>query len=184
MKHRLAGTNMENKKQVIIFVVAGLVILVLAYFAFFTGGTSNTNKPNTNTGNGGVVPTSAQVFSPSKLPNTRAISLPTNSGSITVNNFFTLQSTKDEFGREVVVLHDSPEYKLMYVYVGNYFEFNLAAPSEKVRQDAEHTLLATLQTSPLDACKLTLFWKIGGPKGGTYPTDLPLSFCPGGLPLE
>ncbi len=173
---------MENKKQIIIFILAGLVILVLGYFAFFSGTGPSTNKPST--GSGGVVPTSMQIFSPNKLPNTRAITLPTNSGSITVNNFFTLQTTKDEFGMEVVVLHNSPEYTLEYVYVGNYFYLFLSTPNEKVRQEAEHALLATLEISPLDACKLAMFWKIGGPKGYTYPTDLPLSFCPDGLPLE
>lgn len=166
-------------------VAAFFIVCILAYFAFApvkNGATPTPTPPTTNTNPS--ITGSQQIFNPNKLPTTKSITIPTSQGGVTTNNFFNFPIVTLDSGQQVMYIKTTSLYQVSYVFNGNYFALQLAAPKETTRKEAEGVLQSTLGINAIDTCKLKVVWTIGGPTGPSFPPDMPLSFCSGGLPLE
>lgn len=173
-----------NQKTIIygVAAVAFFVICILAYFAFAPNNKTTPATPPTNAGSNNT--TSQKAFNPNKLPTTKSISIPTAQGEVTANNFFSFPIVTLDTGQQVMYLKTTSLYQVSYIFNGNYFAIQLTAPKETTRKEAERILQSVLGINAIDTCKLTVVWTIGGASGPSFPPNMPLSFCDGGLPLE
>ncbi len=174
-----------NRKIIIIFIVAAILILALiAYFAL------RGTPMNSGTGTGGNLPpiatgtTSFNGSSTASIPSGSTFEIGTSKGTVTVNNFYKTMDyiTHDQ---QTVVLAENEAYTVVYNRSDSGFIIGiLAEPLQAARDAAEAAFLNQLEVSKSDACNLTVDERVLDTNSPYDGELIGLSFCPGAIQLS
>ncbi len=164
-----------NKK--IIIIVAVIIVVAAAAYLFLM---QKNPSPTGATGTTGTLPpvfvSTATV--PSAFPTSSTITLGTNQGNVTTNNFYKNASyvTQDQ---QTVVIRQTPTYDINYNVSDSSFIISiLSLPFDTARQAAEAEFLSALGISQQDACRLKVYEGVPAYVSDQYIGQLfPLSFC-------
>lgn len=184
-------------KKALIIIFAIIVIAAIAIGVVFFMGQQGAPSGGTGTGtipSGTTTPTGAYSSSTtgtgalgtssSQGSGSSTITIGTDRGTVTVNNFYNTASYTTQDG-QTVVLQDQADYQIVYNVSDSSFIISiLATPLEANRQAAESAFLSQLGISQADACKLKVSEGVPIGVSNQYPgVNFPLSFCGNSTPM-
>lgn len=124
------------------------------------------------------------------LPKGDTFTIETEKGDVTVKNFFKGREKEvTSSGIRVVCFNDSEEcqHSIYFNWEWKGFAITLMrTPLQKVRDEAEQSLLDSLNISREDACRLNVQLNVANGIDSEYDggADYGLSFCPNGIPFH
>lgn len=167
-------------KKILLFGIPAILIIILIYFFVFRN--KNTTEQGTAT---------KEIATPVSLPASNTKLESTNegkliykasSGNISMNNFAKNAEIADN---GVIYLVDKENYNIGYNSTSKEFIITLLVNNniENTRKEAESDLLASLDISKEDACKLKVYLYVSAAitTDKSFSQNHGLFFCPGSI---